>query len=185
MTRFLRLAAAAAFAALCAVSASHAAGDAAPPEAADAYRLGAGDTIKATVFGEPDLSGEFEIDGAGQLSLPLIGEVPAKGRTARELKTLIEERLRDGYLRKPRVSIEVATYRPFYITGEVNKPGPYPFVAGMTVVTAVALAGGYTYRANERTVTIRRGGGAEEDAAADETTRIMPGDVIRVEERFF
>ena len=157
--------------------------------AADAiqdYRLGAGDKIRVTVFGEADLSGEFVVDGGGYIRLPLIGEVKAIGLSARIFETEIEKQLKEGYLKEPRVNVEVTAYRPFYILGEVNRPGPYPFVNGMTVLNAIALAGGYTYRANERVGVIRRAGQAKEERLPlDQTVKIYPDDIITVRERFF
>jgi polysaccharide export outer membrane protein len=149
------------------------------------YRLGTGDKIRVTVYGEPDLSGEFQVDGLGFVRLPLVGQVGAGGRTLREFETVVAEKFSEGYLRSPRVSAEVVNYRPFFILGEVNKPGEYAYVNGMNVVTAVALAGGYTYRADESDVYIRRNGRAEEEYPADERTQVLPGDIVRVTERFF
>ena len=150
------------------------------------YRLDAGDRVKVTVFGHEDLSGEFEVDGAGRLSLPLIQHVQAKGSTLAELEEAITNKLKPDFLKNPRVSVEVLNYRPFYILGEVKKPGSYPYVNGMTVINAVALAGGYTYRAKENKVTIIRTGTIErETIPANHDTRVLPGDVIQVPERFF
>ncbi|MGQ0741099.1 MAG: polysaccharide biosynthesis/export family protein [Alphaproteobacteria bacterium] len=150
------------------------------------YRLGTGDKLRVIVFGEEDLSGEFVVDGSGFIRLPLIGQVQAANRTVYELERDVEEKLKDGYLKIPRVSLEVMNYRPFYIIGEVNKPGEYPYVNGMSVLNAVALAGGYTYRANESSVHLRRyGDSREQSVPADETTKVYPGDIIRVVERFF
>lgn len=155
--------------------------------AADAsYRLGPGDRVKVTVFGHDDLSGEFAIDGAGRLSLPLIREVAAAGNSAADLEGVIADKLRPDYVKNPRVSVEVLTYRPFYIIGEVKNPGSYPFVSGMTVVNAVALAGGFTYRADDGKVTIIRGSEDEQSKRkVGLQTPVLPGDVIRVGERFF
>jgi len=158
-----------------------------PPPAATVagYRLGTGDKIRVIVYGEEDLSGEFEVDGSGYIRLPLVGQVTAAGRTVREFENDVAAKLSEGYLKSPRVSAEVTNYRPFFILGEVNKPGEYPFVNGMNVVTAVALAGGFTYRADEDDVYIRRGGRPEQEVPADERTPVLPGDIIRVTERFF
>lgn len=158
-----------------------------PAEAAEgAYRLGAGDRVRVTVFGQEDLSGEFELDGAGRLSLPLIQRVQAAGLTLNELEDVIANKLKPDFLKNPRVSVEVLNYRPFYILGEVKKPGSYPYVNGMTVINAVALAGGYTYRAKENKVTIVRTGNIERKTIpANHDTRVLPGDVIQVPERFF
>jgi polysaccharide export outer membrane protein len=150
------------------------------------YVLGPGDKIRVTVFGHEDLSGEFEVDAQGNVSLPLIQAVPAGGKTPPQLEKLIAERLEPDYLRNPRVSVEVLNYRPFYIYGEVMKPGGYPYVNGMTVHNAIALAGGFTYRARTSTVRLRRnaeGVKSETDVPLD--TAIFPGDVIEVRERYF
>ena len=151
------------------------------------YRLGAGDKVKISVYGQADLSGEFVVDSSGTVQLPLIGQVKAMGMTVREFESEIAAALRDGqYLKDPRVSVEVANYRPFYIIGEVNKPGEYPYVNDMTVLNAVALAGGFTFRADDSEVYVRRHGGTTETKLpADQSTRVEPGDIIRVGERFF
>jgi protein involved in polysaccharide export with SLBB domain len=150
------------------------------------YRLGAGDKIRVTVFGENDLGGEFVVDGSGYVRLPLIGEVKAAGLSARNFETEVETQLKDGYLKEPRVNVEVTTYRPFYILGEVNRPGPYPYVNGMTVLNAVALAGGFTYRANENVVLVRRSGQSKEERlSVDQLVKVYPDDIITVRQRFF
>ena len=155
-----------------------------PVDVALAYRLGSGDKLRVIVFGEEDLSGEFEVDGSGTVALPLIGEVRARDRTLRAFETAVEAMLRDGYLKDPRVSAEVLNYRPFYIIGEVEKGGEYPFVSGMHVLNAVALAGGHTYRAHPKRVFITRRG-EESEFSAPLDSAVQPGDVIRVPERFF
>ncbi|MEM9989157.1 MAG: polysaccharide biosynthesis/export family protein, partial [Pseudomonadota bacterium] len=127
------------------------------------YRLDAGDKIKLVVFGEDALSGEFAVDGTGHVSLPLIGEIKAGGGTVRDFQRAVDDALRDGYLKDPRVSAEVSSYRPFYILGEVGRPGTYPYQNGLTVLNAVATAQGFTYRANERVVFIRRDGETQEE----------------------
>ena len=168
----------------------------APSEAANAstgtqntnstYQLGAGDKVRLSVFGESDLGGEFELDGSGDVRLPLIGQVKAAGLTVHAFEERIVKLLQDGYLRDPRVSIEVVNYRPFYIIGEVNKPGQYPYVDGMNALNAVALAGGYTPKADKSEVYLQRNGtSGEQEYPSDETTKVQPGDVIRIPERFF
>lgn len=150
------------------------------------YVLGPGDKIRVTVFGQEDLSGEFEVDAAGSVALPLIQAVPAQGKTPQQLEKEIASRLEPDFLKNPKVSVEVLDYRPFYIYGEVMKPGGYPYVNGMTVHNAIALAGGFTYRARTSSVIIRRpkdGGVSEENANLDAT--VTPGDVIEVRERYF
>jgi polysaccharide export outer membrane protein len=150
------------------------------------YVLGAGDKIKLTVFGEADLSGDFTIDGSGLLALPLIGQVRAAGYSAAQLEQAIGSALAQGYLKSPRVSVEVATYRPFYIIGAVNRPGEYPYVNHMNAMTAIALAGGFTTTAVESVIFVRReGSNKEEEMPVDRTTQIYPGDMIRVHNTFF
>jgi len=150
------------------------------------YRLGTGDQIRLIVYGEEDLSGEFTVDDSGFVSLPLIGEVKSRNLTLRKLEERIAERLRDGYIKNPRVNVEVITFRPFYIYGEVKEGGEYPYVAGMNVMKAVAMAGGYSYRANTKKVYITRLGREKRfEAKATQNTTVFPGDVIEVRERFF
>jgi protein involved in polysaccharide export with SLBB domain len=145
------------------------------------YVLGQGDKIKLTVFGETDLSGDFTIDGSGMLALPLIGQVRAAGYSAAQLEQAIGSALAQGYLKSPRVSVEVSTYRPFYIIGAVNRPGEYAYVNHMNALNAIALAGGFQNNAVESVVFIRREGtNKEEEMATDRTTAVYPGDVIRV-----
>ena len=150
------------------------------------YKLGSGDKIRLIIFGEPDLSGEFTISGDGVVALPLIREVKATGLTASQLQMKVENAFKEGYLKDPRVSIEVLSFRPFYILGEVNKPGEYPYSNGITVVNAVALASGYTYRANQKKVFLRHAGAtSEEEVPLTSTTMVAPGDTIRIAERYF
>lgn len=151
------------------------------------YRLGAGDKIRVIVFGEDDLGGEFIVDDTGLVQLPLLGQAQATGLTVHQFEEGIASRLLQlGYLTNPHVSVEVENYRPFYILGEVNKPGEYPFVTGMNLLNAIALAGGYTYRADESVIYIRRNGSSQEEKyPANESTKINPGDILRVGERFF
>jgi len=150
------------------------------------YKLGTGDRVRVIVFNEEDLSGEFEVDSTGSLALPLIGNVSARGLTLREFETSIADALRDGYLKDPRVSVEVLNFRPFYIIGEVENGGEYDFVPEMTVLNAVALAGGYTYRADDRRVFVTKAGtNSEVEHRMDTAIKVLPGDIIRVPERFF
>lgn len=149
---------------------------------AQEYRLGSQDKVTVTVYGEPDLSGDFEVDGAGKVALPLLGEVQIGDLTLREAEQIIAARLHPDYLIDPKVSIQVVNYRPFYILGEVKSPGGYPFVNGMTVVQAVALAGGFTYRARTGGVVVVRDAQRQR---VDQTAAVMPGDIIEVPERFF
>lgn len=149
------------------------------------YRLGAGDRVRVTVFGHEDLSGEFIVGTNGTISFPLVGEIPAQNQSLRQLETAIMERLSPDYLRDPKVAAEVLDYRPFYIIGEVNAPGSYPYVSGMRIVNAVALAGGFTYRAREDDLYITRAEGSGEKEDANQSTVVLPGDVIEVPQRFF
>jgi polysaccharide export outer membrane protein len=150
------------------------------------YRLGAGDKVHVTVYGEDDLSGEFQVDGSGFVRLPLIGQVKAGGHTTHQLEADVGTALNDGYLRNPRVNIEVTTYRPFYIIGQVNRPGQYPYTSNMSAIDAVGVAGGFTDHAVESTVKIRHEGETKEyEVAADETVKIRPGDVVRVDQTIF
>jgi polysaccharide export outer membrane protein len=153
----------------------------------ESYRLGSGDKVKLTVYGENDLGGEYLVDGSGQVQLPLLGQVPAMGMTVHDFEASVGSKfVSEGYLKDPRVSVEVLNYRPFYIIGEVKNPGQYPYVNGMNALNAVALAGGYTYRADEKDVYIRKNGSSkEEEVPADQSTRVNPGDIIRVDERIF
>jgi polysaccharide export outer membrane protein len=155
-----------------------------PPSAT--YTLGTGDQLRVIVFGENDLSGQFTVDDTGHVRLPLIGQVEAKGRTLHQFEGDVAARLSQGYLKNPRVSAEVTNYRPFFIIGEVNRPGEYPYVNGMNVLNAVALAGGFTYRAREGEVYIKHAGSNDEvEVDVDAGGKVEPGDIIRVRERFF
>jgi polysaccharide export outer membrane protein len=150
------------------------------------YRLGAGDQIRIIVFGSEDLSGEFEVGGQGDIAYPLIGQVQAGGKTLRQVEADIASRLQPDYLKDPRVNVEVLNYRPFFILGEVRNPGSYPYQSGMRVVNAVALAGGYTYRASEGEVLITRASDPQKKKlGADQNATVLPGDIIEVPERFF
>ena len=150
------------------------------------YVLGVGDRIRLTVYGEDDLSGEYEINSTGVTALPLIGDIAAAGHTLRQFEQAVRTKLEDGYLHDPRVNAQVANYRPFFILGEVSRPGSYPYVNGMTVLNAVALAGGYTYRADKTEVTLVHSTDPnKKQEIVTEDTPVTPGDVIRVPERFF
>ena len=147
------------------------------------YELGPGDRLRVAVFRHERLSGEFALDTTGMVAMPLIGAIPANGLTAREVEIEIEDQLQEeGYLIAPRVGIEVLAHRPFYILGEVARPGEYEHISGMTLVNAVALAGGYTSRADRSSVTISRSHCVREATAA---TRVLPNEVIRVPAQFF
>ena len=150
------------------------------------YRLGSGDRLRVIVFGEEALSREYVVSGTGSIAVPLIGDVTGAGLTDRELAGVIEQKLAAGFLKSPQVSVEVLGYRPFYILGEVNAPGEYPFSNGLTVVNAVATAKGYTYRADRRRVFIRRSGQqTEQEVGLATDVPVQPGDTIRIRERYF
>lgn len=150
------------------------------------YQLGTGDQIRISVFGQPDLSGQFVVDGTGAIALPLIGTIQAQGKSTTELEQTIYDRLIDGYVRDPQVSAEVINYRPFYILGEVSNPGEYPYTNNLTVLNAVASAGGFTYRANKRVVFIKSADANQEvTVTLDSTATVQPGDTIRIGERIF
>jgi polysaccharide export outer membrane protein len=157
-----------------------------PASAAASYVLGPNDRVRLKVYGEPDIAGEYEVDNNGNVSIPLAGHIRAAGLTTRQLERSIASALSKGIVRDPRVNVEVALYRPYYILGEVKKGGEYPYRLGLTVMDAVASAGGFTYRANENKVYLRRSGaGAEEVYALDAPVPIFPGDNIRIPERYF
>ncbi len=150
------------------------------------YRLGMGDEVQVTVFGHQDLSGEFAISETGTISLPLVGTVTLGGLTLRKAEAAVIDALKPDYLVNPRVAVEVLNYRPFYIIGEVQSPGAYPYVNGMTVTEAVALGGGFTHRAKKQNMRIIRGWDqAKEERTVAATDMVLPGDVIKVLERFF
>lgn len=150
------------------------------------YALGPGDGIRVLVFGETDLSGDFNISTNGTVALPLVGPVQAAGRTPGELAAAIAQTLSPDYLRDPRVSVEVLQYRPFFILGEVKAPGSYPYAADINVRSAAALAGGYTYRAKEGHAYITRTvDGKPSRRKVEPDARVLPGDIIEVPERFF
>lgn len=150
------------------------------------YRLGVADKVRIIVFDEPSLSGEFLVNANGSLSMPLIGDVPVAGFTASAVTDAIRKRLADGFLKDPQVSIDVLTFRPFYILGEVNKPGEYPYSSGLTVFNAVATAQGFTYRANKKRVVVKHAGATEETKEKlTPDLQVRPGDTIRIQERLF
>ncbi len=150
------------------------------------YRIGAGDRLGMTVYGHDDLSGEFLVDGSGRVSLPLLGQVNANNKTITEFQNDVAVALDRDFIVNPRVSVEVVNYRPFFILGQVNNPGSYSYIEGMTARMAVALAGGFTRRARESTVVVVRGNDPEQkriDVGLE--TSVLPGDTIEVERRFF
>lgn len=152
------------------------------------YLLAAGDRLRVFVFGEEELSQEYLVSSAGELAFPLIGNLNATGLSVDQLRGEIMETLSAGYIQDPRVTVEVLNYRPFYILGEVKKAGRYPVDDDLTAVQAIALAGGYTYRADERRLYITRSdSGREEeyDLRDERPLYVGPGDTIRIGERYF
>jgi len=144
-------------------------------------------TTCVTVFGQPTLTGEYSLDGNGVLAFPLIGNVPASGMTTEQLQKTIATKLEPDYLINPSVSAEVMTRRPFFIIGEVQKPGNYPYVPDMTALNAVAMAGGFTYRARKNDYYIKRldKDGKMIRVVASAGTVLRPGDTLEVRERYF
>lgn len=150
------------------------------------YQLGAGDRISVEVFNHPDLSGEFSLDGKGRFSMPLIGMVGAEGLTPAQLENLLVSRLKPDYLVNPRVYVRVLSYRPYYLIGEALSTGAFPYIAGMTYLRAVAVAGGFSYRAKQDYVYVIRADDPEqEEIKLDVDELVQPGDIIRVAERLF
>ena len=150
------------------------------------YTLDSGDRLRIVVFGQEGLTNSYAVDAGGHITMPLIGSVEARGLTTEELSRLIADKLRQGYIREPHVAVEIEAYRPFFILGEVTAPGQYPYVANMTVETAVAIAGGFGPRGFRKTVTISRTiSGQQMRMTVPITCPIRPGDTINVQERWF
>ena len=148
--------------------------------------LAAGDKIRVTVYGEDRISGEYQIDPDGMIALPLAGTVRAAGLTKPALETALADKLAGKYLRNPKVTVDVVNFRPFYVLGEVQKPGEYPYRSGLNVLSAIAIAGGTTYRAATSKVYIQRFGSTDlTEFDQSPMTSVMPGDVVRVPERYF
>ena len=145
-----------------------------------------GDKIRVDVFGEDKLGGEYQLDQAGQVSVPLAGTVKAQGMTQAQLEQALAKKLRTDYLRNPKVTVTIATLAPFYIIGEVQKPGQFDYRSGLNVLTALAVAGGPTYRASRNTVEIQRRGETKmREYPVSASVPVLPGDVIKVPERYF
>lgn len=150
------------------------------------YRVDVGDKLRVTVYREPELSGEFSVGGSGTMDLPLLGEVPVRGMTSSEVEAEVTRRFAAGLLKDPRVSVDIYDFRTFAILGEVQRPGTYQAKQGTTLTDAIALAGGYTYRANEKRILLRRGNqGPYYSVDMDAPLEVRPGDAIRVEEVHF
>jgi len=151
-----------------------------------AYRLDAGDRLRIVIYGQEGLTNTYAIDAGGSITLPLVGSVPARGRTPAGLATEITGKLRNGYIREPSVAVEIEAYRPFFILGEVAAPGQYPYVPNMSVESAVAIAGGFSPRAKRDRITLTHtdAGGSVRTIVAPGTP-LSPGDTVLVGERWF
>jgi len=157
-----------------------------PPEPDTAYRLGGGDTLQITVFGETDLTNAYPVSASGTVDMPLIGSVPAVGLTLAQLQQQLVQRLDAKAVKSPNVTLSVTVYRPFFILGEVKNPGSYPYVPNMTVLTAVAIAGGFTYRASQDEISVvRQHGGKPTEARVYRDSQVLPDDVVNIFERHF
>jgi polysaccharide export outer membrane protein len=156
------------------------------PAQVNAYTLDSGDKLRVVVFGQEGLSSSYSVDTSGNITMPLIGAVRARGMTSAGLQAAIVAKLRNGYVREPHVAVEVETYRPFFILGEVTLPGQYPYVPNMTVETAVAIAGGYTPRAFKYKIEIsRRVGSLVEKRVVSPEHPVRPGETVHIAERWF
>lgn len=151
------------------------------------YKLGPGDKLRVITFGHEDLTAEFLVSDSGEIAFPLVGQVKAAGSTLDQFADTLGTALKNGgFVINPNVSVEVIQYRPFYILGEVQKPGSYPYSSGLTAMSAIATAGGLTYRANQRKIYIRRADSTREmEVTVTAATPIMPGDTVRIGERIF
>ena len=151
-----------------------------------AYTLDSGDRLRIVVFGQEGLTNSYAVDASGHIAMPLIGSVAARGLTTDELSRRIADRLRQGFIREPHVAVEIEAYRPFFILGEVIQPGQYPYVANMTVETAVAIAGGFAPRAFRHTVIVTRFVNGEQlRMTVPVDCPLRPGDTVNVQERWF
>jgi len=150
------------------------------------YTLDSGDRLRIVVFGQDGLTNSYAVGASGHIDMPLIGSVLARGATSDELAARIAERLREGFVREPHVAVQIEAYRPFFILGEVTQPGQYPYVANMSVETAVAIAGGFSPRAFRKTVTLSRlVNGQQLRMTVPVTFPLRPGDTVNVQERWF
>ena len=158
-----------------------------PPAANDAYRVGIDEQVRVITFGQEALTGQFRVNDRGNIDIPLLGSLPASGKTTAELAQSIEAKLKEKQvLLDPSVSVEVVNYRPVFVLGEVAKPGQYSYQPNMTVLTAVAIAGGFTYRAQrEYAAILRKDHGESAEGKVGRNTTVEPGDVIDVLERYF
>jgi polysaccharide export outer membrane protein len=150
------------------------------------YAIRPSDQLKIQVYDDQNITGEYQVDSGGYISMPLAGRIKASGLTPAQLERAIKAKLTNGVLTNPDVAVQVLTYGPIYVHGEVKRGGEFPYRPGLTVMDAVALAGGYTYRADESAAFVTRAGSqVERGHALDHSVRIYPGDNIRIPERFF
>lgn len=171
----------------CGTSSAVTDGNTAGLSGSSAHQLAPGDKLKISVFNEPDLTGDFAIDENGNIAFPLVGELKAAGLNVDEFKANLVERLQGDFVRNPRVNVDVLNYRPINIIGEVKNAGQYPYRPGMTAQDVAAIAGGYTYRANENTIQVVRGTNKNQITVdlRKENIAIFPGDSVRISERYF
>lgn len=156
------------------------------PSAPVQILLDAGDQLQITVLEQPDLTGAYTVDETGVITMPLIGSVAARGRTSQGLSSAIEVALQQGFLRSPDVTVQVSQYRPIFVLGEVGNPGQYAYLAGLTAQQAVALAGGFTARANQNVVdVVRRSGTDSYELRLELSDQVLPGDTLTVRQRLF
>jgi polysaccharide export outer membrane protein len=150
------------------------------------YTLDSGDRLRIVVFGQDGLTNSYAVDASGHIAMPLIGTVAARGLTTDQLASAVSAKLRDGFIREPHVAVEIEAYRPFFILGEVTQPGQYPYVANMTVETAVAIAGGFGPRASHESMILTRSyNGQQVRMAVPPNYPLRPGDTVSVRERWF
>ena len=161
------------------------AGSSAGDENIDGYRLGQGDRIAIQVFDEPDLTMEAGVNTTGTISYSYLGDIRVANKTTDQIEDEITTLLSDGYLRNPSVNVSIVQFRPFFINGEVNSPGGYPYQPGLTLDRAIALAGGLTDRASTRKMFVIQAGGDQEEVKAGMSTKLAPGDIVSIKEGFF
>lgn len=149
------------------------------------YKIGHQDVLQIVVYGEAELSGEYKVDPSGHITMPLVGTIEARNLSTHSLADHLHDAFADGFLINPDIQVSIATYRPFYILGEIRLPGEYPYSKPMTVRQAVAMAGGFTYRAQQKNMTKISNASDDRNAIIDIDAMIMPGDTIIVKERFF
>ena len=150
------------------------------------YKVGGGDRLRITVFGQEDLTGEYNVDAQGYVSMPLLSTFAIGGRTTPEIEQLIEAKLAKDFLRDPNVSVEVITYRPVFVLGQVTTSGQYPYIGGMTIQKAIAISGGYTARADQgKVIVTRQSPSGPVSMKLSPTAAVLPGDTIYVKERWF